>query len=175
MGKVLKEKGTEDEMAGWNHRLDGCEFEWTPGVGDGQGDLASAIHGVAESDMTEWLNWTKWWKHVLYTLVFISPHTQAWGFPGRSDSKESTCHVGDLGSIPGSGGSLEGGMAPHSSILAWKIPWTEEPGRLQSIVSQRTQLKQLSTHAKLVQRWDAPWLKNTDTPVNVPLPSGSVA
>ena len=31
---------TEDEMAGWHHRLDGCEFEWTPGVGDGQGGLA---------------------------------------------------------------------------------------------------------------------------------------
>ena len=37
-----QEKGTtEDEMAGWHHRLDGCEFEWTPGVGDGQGG-----HGV---------------------------------------------------------------------------------------------------------------------------------
>ena len=36
-----EEKGTtEDEMAGWHHRLDGCEFEWTPGVVDGQGGLA---------------------------------------------------------------------------------------------------------------------------------------
>ena len=33
--------------------------------------------------------------------------------------------------------SLEKGMAPHSSILAWRIPWTEEPGRLQSMGSQR--------------------------------------
>ena len=40
--------------------------------------------------------------------------------------------VRDLGSIPGSGRSLEEGMATHSSILAWRIPWTEEPGRLQS-------------------------------------------
>ena len=39
-------------------------------------------------------------------------------------------------------------MATHSSILAWRIPWTEEPGRLQSMGSQsRTQLKQLSTHS----------------------------
>ena len=38
-------------------------------------------------------------------------------------------------------------MATHSSILAWRIPWTEEPGRLQSMGSQsQTQLKQLSTH-----------------------------
>ena len=36
-----EEKGTtEDEMAGWHHPLDGCEFEWTPGDGDGQGGLA---------------------------------------------------------------------------------------------------------------------------------------
>ena len=100
--------------------------------------------------------------HVLFTLVFTSPHSQAWGFPGGSDSKESTCHMRDLGSIPGSGRSPEGGMAAHSSILAWKIPWTEEPGGLQSMVSQsRTQVKQLSMHAKLVQRCDAPWLKNS--------------
>ena len=45
--------------------------------------------------------------------------------------------VRDLGSIPGLGKPLEEGMATHSSILAWKIPWTEEPGRLQSLGSQR--------------------------------------
>ena len=53
--------------------------------------------------------------------------------PLMSDGKESACNVGDLGLIPGSGGFLEKGMATHSSILAWKIPWTEEPGRLQSM------------------------------------------
>ena len=43
-----EEKGTtEDETAGWHHRLDGHEFGWTPGVGDAQGGLA--IHGVAKS------------------------------------------------------------------------------------------------------------------------------
>ena len=46
--------------------------------------------------------------------------------------KESTCSVGDLGSIPGLGRSPEEGMATHSSILAWRVPWTEEPGGLQS-------------------------------------------
>ena len=45
--------------------------------------------------------------------------------------KESACNVEDLGSIPGSGRSLEKGMATHSSILTWRIPWTEEPGGLQ--------------------------------------------
>ena len=37
----------------------------------------------------------------------------------------------------GQGDSLERGMATHSNILAWRIPWTEEPGRLQSMGSQR--------------------------------------
>ena len=48
-------------------------------------------------------------------------------FPGGSDGKESTCIAGDLSSIPGLGLSPGGGMATHSSILAWRIPWTEEP------------------------------------------------
>ena len=45
--------------------------------------------------------------------------------------------IRDSGSIPGSGRSPEEGMATHSSILAWRIPWTEEFGGLQSIVLQR--------------------------------------
>jgi len=55
-----------------------------------------------------------------------------WGFPGSSDGKAFACSVGDLGSIPGSGDPLEKEMATHSSILAWRIPRTEKPGRLQS-------------------------------------------
>ena len=51
--------------------------------------------------------------------------------------KESVCNTGDLGSIPGSGRSPGKGMATHSSILAWRIPWIEEPGGLQSTGSQR--------------------------------------
>ena len=44
---------------------------------------------------------------------------------------------------------LEEGMATHSSILAWRIPWTEEPSRLEStgLAKRRTQLKHVSTHA----------------------------
>ena len=53
-------------------------------------------------------------------------------FPSGSDGKASACNAGDPGLIPGSGRSLEKEMATHSSILAWRIPWTEEPGRLQS-------------------------------------------
>ena len=56
-----EEKGTtEDEMAGWHHRLDGRGFEWTPGVGDGQGGLACCDSwGRKELDTTEQLNWTE--------------------------------------------------------------------------------------------------------------------
>ena len=58
MTLMQEEKGTtEDEMAGWHHRLDGHEFRWTPGVGDGQGGLACGnSQGSKESDTTEPLN-----------------------------------------------------------------------------------------------------------------------
>ena len=82
------------------------------------------------------------------------------GFSCSSAGKESTCNVGDLGLIPRLGRSPGGGkgyplqysglensmdctvhvekaMAPHSSTLAWKIPWTEEPDGLQSMGSLR--------------------------------------
>ena len=67
------------------------------------------------------------------------------GLQGRASRvalvvKNPSASAGDVrnkGSIPGSGRSPGGGDATHSSILAWRIPWTEEPGRLQSIGSQR--------------------------------------
>ena len=82
-----EEKGTtEDEMAGWHHRLDGRESEWTPEDGDGQGGLACCDSwGLKESDTTEWLNWTE--------------------LNCGSAGKESTCNAGDLSWIPGLGGS----------------------------------------------------------------------
>ena len=70
-----------------------------------------------------------WWRfseqHLGVSLVSVPLSS---GFPGSSDSKESACSVGGLGSIPGLGRSWRMGMATHSSILAWRIPWTEEPG-----------------------------------------------
>ena len=95
---LLVEKGTtEDEMAGWHHWLDGCEFEWTPGVGDGQGGLACCNSwGHKESDTTERLNWTE--------LNWCLRR----GFPGGSVVKNPPGNAGDtevVGSIPGSGRS----------------------------------------------------------------------
>ena len=61
---------TEDEMAGWHHRLDGHEFGWTPGVGDGQGGLVCCSSwGCKELDTTERLKWTELKKdHELWEL-----------------------------------------------------------------------------------------------------------
>ena len=75
-----EEKGTiEDEMAGWHHWLDGREFEWTLGAGDGQGGLVCYNScGRKESDTTELLNWTEiilpalwsiWWQ---FHHIFLS-------------------------------------------------------------------------------------------------------
>ena len=59
------------------------------------------------------------------------------GFPGSSDDKESTCNMGDLFQLLAWEGPLDKGMPVHSNILMWRIPWTEELGRLQSMRPQR--------------------------------------
>ena len=62
---------------------------------------------------------------------------RALGFPGGSAGKEPACNVGDLGSIPGLGDPLEKEMATHSSVLAWRVPGTLEPGGLPSMGLRR--------------------------------------
>ena len=93
-----EEKGmTEDEIAGWHHWLDGHEFEWTPGVGDGQGVLSCCDSwGRKESDKTEQLNWTELrlseaWVDSYQMLKCDYPEAgylllTKLGFPGVSDS-----------------------------------------------------------------------------------------
>ena len=63
--------------------------------------------------------------------------TYSSGLPWWLNSKESACHAGDLGSIPGSD-PLEKETATHSRILAWRLPWTEEPGGLQFMGLQKS-------------------------------------
>ena len=88
------------------------------------------------------LSW-KWWiwaPQCPASLEFknISNLMHLMGFPGVSDGKESACNAGDPGLIPpGWEDLLEKGMATHSSILSWRIPWTEESGQLWSVGSQR--------------------------------------
>ena len=68
----------------------------------------------------------------IYLLKFMVENL---GFPGDSDSKESICNAGDSVQSQDQEDPLEKGMVPHSSILAWRILWPEEPGR--SVGSQR--------------------------------------
>ena len=65
------------------------------------------------------------------------PKFDYWGFPGGSEDKASACNAGTWVRSLVREDPLEKEMATHSSILAWRIPWTEEPGWLQSTGSQR--------------------------------------
>ena len=75
-------------------------------------------------------------QHLLL-VDFLMMAILTWDFPCSSVSKESACSAKDPISIPGLGRSPGEEMATHSSILAWKISWTKEPGGLQFMVSQR--------------------------------------
>ena len=74
--------------------------------------------------------------------------------------KESACHVGDTSFISGSGRFPAEEMATHSSILAWEIPWTEEPGGLQPWGCKRlghdletkTTTKRAQTHISVIEK-----------------------
>ena len=77
------------------------------------------------------------------------------GFPGGTIGKGPICNAGDIsdrGSIPGLGRSLEKGTTTHSSILAWKIPWTEEPGGPLSVGSQSQIMTEATYHACMHKR-----------------------
>ena len=75
----------------------------------------------------------QWW---IYVIHLSKPIERPW-LPWWLNGKELACNVGDTDLTPGLERPLEKGMATHSSILAWRIPWTEEPGGLQSMRSQR--------------------------------------
>ena len=94
-------------------------------------------------------------KTIFFSLLNVSPYFFScpgylttlscckectWDFPSSSVVKNSPVNAGDVkdvGWIPGSGRSQEQKMATHSSILAWKNPWTEDPDRLQPMGLQR--------------------------------------
>ena len=105
-----EEKGTtDDEVAGWHHRLDGHEFGWIPGVGDGQAGLACCSSwGLKESDMTQRPNWTEisfvhfqildyfpFWRHRHLWIVqemYRGPYD--WCEEERSHKKQSDLAIG---------------------------------------------------------------------------------
>ena len=69
-------------------------------------------------------------------MLVMGEAMHVWG-PRWLSGKEFACQAGDTGSIAGLGILLEKKMATHSIILAWEIPWSEKPGGLQSMGSQR--------------------------------------
>ena len=78
------------------------------------------------------------WDHHSISYTRGSRFPRLWHFPGGASGKESTCQLQEtqVQSL-GQENLLEKEIATHSSIRAWKIPWTEKPGRLQSMGSQR--------------------------------------
>ena len=77
--------------------------------------------------------------------------------------EDSACNAGDPGSIPGSGRSPGEGKGKHSSILTWKIPWTEEPSGLQFMGLQRsdtTERLSSPSSAAIQQKRDIPQQAN---------------
>ena len=73
-----------------------------------------------------------------YFLMLMLLLQEITGFHGGSEDNESTCNAGILGSIPGSGRSPGRGNGDPLQYSCLRVPWTEEPGRLQSMESQRT-------------------------------------
>ena len=102
----------------------------------------SAIHGILQARVLEWGaiafsigdSYSECWA------LFFSPHSIS-GFLGLAVVKNMPANAGDAGDlslIPGSGEDpLEKETATHSSVLAWRIPWIEDFGRIQSVGSQR--------------------------------------
>ena len=110
-----------DKMIRQHHRLNGHEFEQTLGDSEGQGSLACySPQGHKELDMTE-----------LRTAQMVK------NLPAMLQTWVQSLGWEDL---------LEKGMATHSSILAWRTSWTEEPGKLQSMGSQKSDMTEGLTH-----------------------------
>ena len=134
-----EEKGpTEDEMVGWHHQLDRHESERVPGVGDGEGSLACCSPwGHKESDMTELLNWAKLEAQMVKNPLAVLETCVR--YLGWEDTPEK-------------------GTATHSSILAWRIAWTEEPGRLQSQGCKDLDIiERLSLHISVMHGTEKKW------------------
>ena len=144
-------------MVGWHHQLNGNEFEWTPGVGDGQGSLVCCSPwGSEELHMTERLNWTD--KDYKEIQPVHSKGNQSWIFTEglmlkmklqyfrlmqRTDSlKRPWCWERLKAGGEGDDRRWDGWMAsPTQWTWVWVSSgswwWTGKPGVLQSMGSQR--------------------------------------
>ena len=92
-----------------------------------------------------------WHLHFLQSTVLIC----SFGLPGNSDGKELACNAEDPGLTPGWEDPLEKGMKTHSSILAWRIPWTEEPDGYSPWIWKESNRVKSFSH---VQLFVTPWM-----------------
>ena len=83
-------------------------------------------------------------NYTVFVFLWLAYFYDLLGFPGDSDNKESACKARDLGSISGWEDPLEKEMTTHSTILAWRIPWTAEPGVHEVTESDMTEQLSLS-------------------------------
>ena len=81
--------------------------------------------------------------------IFISYTKSIGGFPGCSDGKESTCKAGDPGLTPGLVRTSREGKGYPPPYSPWRDPWTEEPGGLQSMGSEKSDTTELRTFSKV--------------------------
>ena len=120
----------------------GCRdklYSWSPSL-SGSGPLAALLtcHSFHLASLVLGSHYScLYWLRGIMASPTISRGLQRMGFPGGSEGKASACSAGDLGFIPGWGRSPGGGSGTQSSVLAREVPWTEEPGGLQSTGSQR--------------------------------------
>ena len=121
------------QSLGWEDPLEkekGYPLQY-PGLENSMGCI---VHGVTKSQT----QLREFYFH-FHKAVIIE------GLPWWLSSKFSDCSPGDAGFL-GQKDPLEEGMATHSSILAWRVPWTEEPGGLQSVGSQRVRHPLVTKH-----------------------------
>ena len=105
------------------------------------------LNFVFRTNISSW----DWSSETLDKLPIKKPSLRIFsGFSGGSGGKESACQCRDAGSIPSWEDPLEKGMATHSSILAWRIPWTEDPSGLQSMRLQRVGHEWVTEHVCLM-------------------------
>ena len=99
----------------------------------------TSVHGILQARILEWVASpsSRGSSRPRAVCLKVSPNFKFlhfyWGFPGGSESKESPAMRETRVELLGWEDPLEKGMATHSSVLTWRIPWLEEPGRLQSM------------------------------------------
>ena len=145
-------------MVGWHHRLNGQEFEQTPGDNEGLGSLVCCSsrcsrvrhdlvpeqqhspevlnQGQFCCQMTRGNIWRCFWLSQPAKGINYQRPQRLLGFPGGTSGKEPACQCKRRLGTPvpslGPDDPREEGMATHSSTLAWRVPWAEEPDGLQT-------------------------------------------